>query len=91
MIITFQLPDELERDLRLSIGDLNAAAREMVLVSLYRQGWLTHVALARALGRDRFETEELLHKYGVTEDLGTVDEFLKDVETLEQLRAKHSR
>ena len=82
MAVTFQLPSDLEQGLR---HDLDAAAKEALLVTLYRQGRLSHFALSQALGLDRWETEDLLSKHHVTEDLGTLDDYLADAQTLEQL------
>ena len=53
---------------------------------LYRQDKLSHHELAQALDLDRFETEGILKKHNVTEDLGTVDDYLQDARTLEELR-----
>jgi predicted HTH domain antitoxin len=86
MAISFQLPTELERDLRDNLRDLDAEAKEALLISLYRQGKVSHLALSAALGLDRFETEEVLRKHNVTEDLGTVDDYLADAATLAKLR-----
>jgi predicted HTH domain antitoxin len=86
MSISFQLPLELERDLRQKVADLDSEAKEALLVDLYRRGKLTHLALSEALGMDRFETEDVLHKHNVTEDLGTVDDYLSDARWLEKLR-----
>ena len=87
MTVTFQIPSELENNLRNAVHDLDATAREALLVSLYRQGIISHHALAKALGLDRFETEEVLRKHNVTEDLGTVEEHVAEVRAVEQLRA----
>jgi predicted HTH domain antitoxin len=87
MAVSFQLPPELEQNLRHNLKDLEGAAKEALLVTLYRQGKLTHLALSQALGLDRFETEDLLHKHNVTEDLGTLEDHLQDAKTLEKLRA----
>jgi hypothetical protein len=87
MAVSFQIPFDLEQNLRRSVTDLDAQAKEALLVALYRQGKLSHVALSRALGLDRFETEQALHRHNVTEDLGTVQDYLDDVATLEKLRA----
>ena len=87
MTVTFELPSDLERDLRQDFQDVDAAAKEVFLVDLYRRGKLSHVALCQALGLDRMETEDLLHRHGVVEDLGTIEDYLKDVRTLEQLRS----
>ncbi len=84
MAVSFILPAEIERQLREELGDLNAAAKEAALVGLYRQDRLTHHQLATALGIDRFETEALLKRHKVTEDLITPDEYNKQ---MSQLRA----
>jgi predicted HTH domain antitoxin len=87
MAVTFQLPSDLERSLRHDFKDLEGEAKEAFLVDLYRRGNLSHLALSQALGLDRFETEDLLHKHNVTEDLGTLEDYLEDARTLEKLRA----
>lgn len=87
MPVSFQLPTDLEQNLRHNLNDLDAVAKEALLVSLYRQGKLTHHALSQTLGLDRFETENLLHKHNVTEDLGTVEEHLAEIRSVEELRA----
>ena len=86
MAVSFQLPPDLEQNLRHDLKDLDAEAKEALLVALYRRGKLSHVALSRVLGLDRFETEDVLRKHNVTEDLGTVDDYLQDARTLEELR-----
>ncbi len=87
MAVSFQLPTDLEKNLRHDLKDLEGQAKEAFLVTLYRQGKLTHLALSQALGLDRFETEDVLHKHNVTEDLGTLEDYLSDARTLEALRA----
>ncbi len=42
MAVTLQLPPDIEQNLREELGDLGAAAKEAVLIELYRQGRLTH-------------------------------------------------
>jgi predicted HTH domain antitoxin len=86
MAVSFQLPADLENDLRSDLRDLDAEAKEALLVSLYRRGRLSHVAFSKALGLDRFETEDVLRKHNVTEDLGTVEDYLSDAATLAKLR-----
>ena len=86
MAVSFQLPTDLEHELRIGMRDLDAEAKEALLVSLYRQRKLSHLALSRALGLDRFETEDVLRKHNVTEDLGTVDDYLSDAAMLAKLR-----
>jgi predicted HTH domain antitoxin len=86
MAVTFQLPADVEQRLRDQKMDLESEAKESFLVDLYRQGNLTHLALSQALGLDRLETEDVLHKHHVTEDLGMLEDYLQDVQTLENLR-----
>jgi hypothetical protein len=86
MTITFQLPSDLEAHLRHDDIDLNAEAREAFLIDLYRRGKLSHHSLSNALGLDRLQTEDALHKHHVTEDLGTLEDYLSDAKTLQQLR-----
>ncbi|HEX8914482.1 MAG TPA: UPF0175 family protein [Humisphaera sp.] len=88
MAVSFQLPPNLERELRDERRDLDAEAREALLVSLYRQGRLSHAAVSKALGLDRLETEDVLRKHNVTEDLGTVEDYLADAATLAELRMR---
>ena len=87
MAVHFQLPVDLEHELRADVRDLDAEAKEALLVSMYRQGKLSHLALSRALAVDRLETEEVLRKHHVTEDLGTVEDYLSDAAALARRRA----
>ena len=88
MAVSFELPEELEKTLRNHNPNLDAEARESFLVALYRSGRLSHLALSQSLGLDRFETEDLLYRHHVTEDLGTLDDYLADADTLKNLRSK---
>jgi predicted HTH domain antitoxin len=85
MTVSFQLPTDLEANLRGAYADVNAEAKEAFLVSLYRQRRISHVTLSRLLNVDRFATEQVLHKHNVTEDLGTLDDYLQDARVLESL------
>jgi len=75
MAVTFQLPLEIEDELRRELGDLDQAAKEAMLVELYRQDKLGHHQLSVALGLDRLETEVVLKKHNVVEDLPTDEEY----------------
>jgi hypothetical protein len=86
MAIRFEIPSNLERVLRKQLDDLDQIAKEFALVGFYRQGRITHLDLSEALGLDRFQTEDVLHRHHVTEDLPTTEEVLADVQTLKDLR-----
>ena len=83
--ISFQLPDNIEKQLREELGDVDAAAKEAALVELYRQGQLSHGKLAEGLGVSRYETDALLKRHNVTEDLLTREEFDEQVIGLRKL------
>ena len=85
MVVTFELPEGIEQQLRNEIENLDQVAKEAALVELYRQEKLTHHQLAAALGLDRFETEELLKCYAVTEDLISAEELKTQLATLRKL------
>ena len=73
MTVSVELPDEIEQTLRRELGDLGQAAKEAVLVELYRQHKLTHHEVATALGLSRFETDDLLKRHGVPYDITLED------------------
>ena len=85
MAVTFELEPKLEDQLRRDLSDLNGAAKEAFLVALYRQGKLSHYELSQGLGLDRFQTDAVLKRHNVTEDLPTVEELEADRQTLERL------
>jgi len=88
MAVTFELPPEVEQTLRRELRDLDSEAREALLVDLYRRGMLSGRVLSESLELDRIQTEELLQKHGVTEDLGTLNDYLSDAKALAALRER---
>ncbi|MGD0389050.1 MAG: UPF0175 family protein [Tepidisphaeraceae bacterium] len=87
MNVTIAIPDELERKLRAETPNLDATAKEAILVALYRQGRLTHKQFSQALGLDRWQTEAVLKKHNVTEDLPSIDEIREQVQVSRNLRS----
>ena len=85
MTVIFQLPSDLEQSLRHDLQNLDAEAKEALLVELYRQDKLTHTRLSEALGLDRIETEGVLKKHHVTHDLPTREEIGEDLANLRRL------
>jgi predicted HTH domain antitoxin len=85
MAVTIELPPDVEQRLRNENPDLDAQAKEAILVELYRQEKLTHFELSRALGLDRFETDAVLKKHNVTVDLPTPEELETDLRGLRQI------
>ena len=83
--VSFQLPDDVEQQLRQELGDLDAAAKEATLVELYRQGQLSHGKLAEGLGISRYETDGVLKRHNVTEDLLSREDLNRQVSDLREL------
>ena len=88
MAVTIELPGEIEQNLRREFGDLDQVAKEALLVELYRRDTLTRYELSQALGLDRFETDALLKKHNVTDDLPTAEELAEDIQRLSRLTSE---
>jgi hypothetical protein len=85
MAVTIHLPADVEERLRSTSADLDEEAKEAMLVELYRQEMLTRRDLSQALGLTRFETDGVLKKHRVTEDLPTPQELERDLELARNL------
>ncbi|MCX7414149.1 MAG: UPF0175 family protein [Planctomycetia bacterium] len=85
MSITFDLPAAVEQQLRRDVTNLDVLAKEAALVELYRQGMISHHQLGLSLGMTRFETDGLLKRHHVTEDLITAEELGEQIATLRRL------
>ena len=88
MAVTFELPIEIEKTLREALGDLDLAAKEALLVELYRQERLTQHQLAIALGLSRVQTDALLKRHEVYLDL-TAAQVATESKGLRKLRDGH--
>jgi len=82
MPVTFELPAQIELQLRGECADFDAVVKEAALVELYRQGQLSHHQLAVALELDRFGVNELLKRHHVTEDLLTGEDLGRQLAAL---------
>lgn len=87
MAISIELPDEIEQELRQRLGNLDQAAKEALLVELYRQQKLTHHQLAQALGLSRYETDGVLKRHDVYYDI-SLDDVLHDASISRQARSQ---
>lgn len=74
MNISFEIPHDIEQQIRTDGGDLNRDAKEIYLMEQFRQAKLSHRQLEDALGLSFFETEELLKQRGLGQDIDP-DEF----------------
>ena len=85
MMITFEIPPDIEQRLRSAGADLNLTAKESLLVELYRQKQITHYQISQALGLSRYEVDGLLKQHDVPLDL-SIKEFHNQVASLRELR-----
>lgn len=63
MAVTFQLPNEIETTLRRQLANLDQAAKEALLVEMYRQNNISHQQLASALGLSHAQTDDLVRRH----------------------------
>lgn len=75
MTVKFDIPARIEAVLKASGRDASSAAKEAALVELYRQDRISHVELAEALNLSRYETDGVLKRHGVVEDLPTPEDL----------------
>jgi hypothetical protein len=66
MTICFEIPQEIEQQVRADGVDLGREAREFYLVELYRQDRISHHQLTAALGLSRLETDGVLKRHKVS-------------------------
>ena len=85
MTISFEIPEEIEEQLRSTGTDPNRTAKESLLVELYRQKQITHYQISQALGLSRYEVDGLLKRHDVPLDL-SIEEFRTDAASLRELR-----
>ncbi|MGA2699793.1 MAG: UPF0175 family protein [Isosphaeraceae bacterium] len=87
MSICFDLPQNIEQQLRKNGADLDREAKEVYLVALFRRGIVCHYDLGLALGLDRFETDALLKRHQVTEQSLGHQDVDADVRSINDLLA----
>jgi hypothetical protein len=77
MTISFELPRDIEEQVRMNWASLGREAHELLLVELYRQDRITRHLFSEALGLTRLETDGVLKRHKVSPG-----------PTLEELRAE---
>jgi hypothetical protein len=88
MSVRVDLPPDLEQRMRAASPDFDAEGREAMLVEWYRQGKITRYELSLGLELSRFETDAVLKKHNVTEDLPTPEELEEDLRQAQALVGK---
>ena len=87
MSISFEIPQDIEQELRTDGGDLGSKAREAFLLELYREARISHAQLREALGLGFHETERLIKERGAGQDLSR-DEFEAGRDLLRKARPR---
>jgi len=85
MSVTLELPKDIEEKLRRENPNLDSDVREACAVALFRKGTVNHLQLSRILLLDRFETDALLKRHGVTEQSLTPADMEADRNTLREV------
>lgn len=90
MTVTFQLEDDLEKQLREGMGDLSIVARDALLIEAYRLGKLSIGRLAHTLGIGVIEADQWLAQRGVALNY-SFEDFKADERALQELRGQSER
>jgi hypothetical protein len=69
MTISFDIPLDIEQEIRTDGVDLARDAKEVYLMEQYRQARITHRQLEEALGLSFHEAEQLLKQRDLGQDL----------------------
>jgi hypothetical protein len=87
MNTSFEIPPDIEQQLRTDGVDLNREAKELYLMEQYRQAKITHRQLQEALDLSFDETEHLLKQRGLGQDLD-IEEFEAGRDLLRKARPR---
>jgi Uncharacterised protein family (UPF0175) len=87
MTISFEIPQEIEQQIRATGVDLGRDAKEVYLMEQYRQARISHRQLEEALELSFHEAEQLLKQRGMGQDLD-IDEFGAGREFLRKARTR---
>ena len=85
MTISFEIPQDIEEQIRTNGTDLDREARETYLVELYRQDRISHAQFRDALGVSFHEAEKLIKEHGAGHDI-PIAEFGSGRELLRKAR-----
>ena len=87
MSISFEIPHDLEQQLRTEGVDPNREAKEIYLMEQFRQARMTHRQLEEALGLSFHEAEVRLKERGLGQDID-LEEFEAGREFLKKARPR---
>ena len=85
MIVSFDLPANVQQMLSSTGRDPGQIAKEALLLEMFRQQQLSHCELAQELGLDRTETDALLVQHGIYDQSLTSEDVEADHQTLQKV------
>jgi predicted HTH domain antitoxin len=93
MLLTVQieLPSEVEEAFRARGENLAEEMKAAYAVDLFRRGQLSHYALSKALGLDRFQTDAYLKQHGIFEGSLTPQDVDGDLQRLHEFFGKDAQ
>jgi predicted HTH domain antitoxin len=84
MTISFDLPTDVEQQLRMTLGNLGQAAKEALLIKAYTQGRISVGRIAESLDMGVLQVQQWLFDNGIPLNY-TVGDLKADQETLAKL------
>jgi len=84
MSVSFELPNDVEQQLQVALGDLGLAAKRALLIDAYSRGRISVGRLAETLGMGVLEAQQWLVKRNISLNY-SLEEFQEDQETLAKL------
>jgi hypothetical protein len=84
MTVSFELPDDIEQQLRGQGCDLGQAAKEALLVEAYRAGRLSLGQFADAMGLSTYDADGFLKQHNALLDI-TEEELERERSVLQEL------
>ena len=87
MNVSFEIPQDIEQQLRSEGVDPNREAREAYLVELYRQDRISHAQLRQALDVNFHEAERLIKEHKAGHDIDS-EEFEAGRDLLRKARSQ---
>ena len=87
MTITFELPQNIEQQVRTNGTDVNREAKVAYLLDLYRQDRISHAQLREALDVSFHEAERLIKEHGAGHGI-SIEEFAEEREFRRKARQR---
>lgn len=87
MTITFEMPPNIERRVRMEGIDPSREAKEAYLIELYRRERISHDELSEALGLGFHQTQQIIKDHGAGDDF-TLAEFEAERAALREMERR---